>query len=437
MDDGRIGIRRRADVLATAAEEELMTPDRTVGGSGRDEAPVRRSPWLTIIVIYLTGVVAAMSYGKFSAVGPSMADELGLSLSQLGWAISAVVGVGAVAGLPAGYLVRRFGAGRSLIAALALMVAASALSTAAGSFGWLLAARVAEGVGYLVVTVACPALVLHLAEERDRGLALSIWATFVPVGIGVSTLVGGVAGEALGWRGWVLLIAGLTVLMTVAVRTRLPRTSASEAAAGPVPGARALAWPALLTASFCLMVLVTMPVVVLLPTLLIDEHASSAGAAGALTSAISFVGVLGGLSVGVLLRRGVPLAVLALSGLLVVPAAWLAYGADAPLAAAATGAGIVSLENGLLGAFAFAALPLVLERLDHADVGTGMVAQMGSVGALVGPPLFGLVAGASGFGAVVPVVAAGMLASVGGMLLVTRHVARRGRGLATKGCTKG
>ncbi|WP_328710626.1 MFS transporter [Microbispora hainanensis] len=437
MDDGRIGIRRRADVLATAAEEELMTPDRTVGGSGRDEAPVRRSPWLTIIVIYLTGVVAAMSYGKFSAVGPSMADELGLSLSQLGWAISAVVGVGAVAGLPAGYLVRRFGAGRSLIAALALMVAASALSTAAGSFGWLLAARVAEGVGYLVVTVACPALVLHLAEEQDRGLALSIWATFVPVGIGVSTLVGGVAGEALGWRGWVLLIAGLTVLMTVAVRTRLPRTSASEAAAGPVPGARALAWPALLTASFCLMVLVTMPVVVLLPTLLIDEHASSAGAAGALTSAISFVGVLGGLSVGVLLRRGVPLAVLALSGLLVVPAAWLAYGADAPLAAAATGAGIVSLENGLLGAFAFAALPLVLERLDHADVGTGMVAQMGSVGALVGPPLFGLVAGASGFGAVVPVVAAGMLASVGGMLLVTRHVARRGRGLATKGCTKG
>lgn len=414
-----------------------MTPDRTVGGSGRDEAPVRRSPWLTIIVIYLTGVVAAMSYGKFSAVGPSMADELGLSLSQLGWAISAVVGVGAVAGLPAGYLVRRFGAGRSLIAALALMVAASALSTAAGSFGWLLAARVAEGVGYLVVTVACPALVLHLAEEQDRGLALSIWATFVPVGIGVSTLVGGVAGEALGWRGWVLLIAGLTVLMTVAVRTRLPRTSASEAAAGPVPGARALAWPALLTASFCLMVLVTMPVVVLLPTLLIDEHASSAGAAGALTSAISFVGVLGGLSVGVLLRRGVPLAVLALSGLLVVPAAWLAYGADAPLAAAATGAGIVSLENGLLGAFAFAALPLVLERLDHADVGTGMVAQMGSVGALVGPPLFGLVAGASGFGAVVPVVAAGMLASVGGMLLVTRHVARRGRGLATKGCTKG
>ncbi|KAB8184803.1 MFS transporter [Microbispora catharanthi] len=410
-----------------------MTPQPTVGGSERSAAPVRRSPWLTIVVIYLAGVVAAMSYGKFAAVGPSMAGELGLSLSQLGWAISAVVGVGAVAGLPAGYLVRRFGAGRSLVAALALMVAASALSAAAGSFAWLLAARVAEGAGYLVVTIACPALVLHLAEERDRGVALSVWATFVPVGIGVSTLVGGAAGEVLGWRGWVLLIAGLTLLMTVAVRVRLPRTSASGAAAGSVPGARALAWPALLTVCFCLMVLVTMPVVVLLPTLLVDEHASSAGAAGALTSAISFVGVLGGLSVGVLLRRGVPLAALAVSGLLVVPAAWLVYGADGPLAAAATGAGIVSLENGVLGALAFAALPFVLERLDHADVGTGMVAQMGSVGALLGPPLFGLVAGASGFGAVVPVIAAGMLASVGGMLLVSRNVARRARRLSAEG----
>ncbi|GGO21144.1 MFS transporter [Microbispora bryophytorum] len=410
-----------------------MTPQPTVGGSEWSEAHARRSPWPTIIVIYLAGVVAAMSYGKFAAVGPSMADELGLSLSQLGWVISAVVGVGAVAGLPAGYLVRRSGAGRSLVAGLALLVAASALSAAAGSFAWLLAARVAEGVGYLVVTIACPALILHLAEERDRGVALSAWATFVPVGIGVSTLVGGAAGEALGWRGWVLTIAGLTLLMTVAVRVRLPRTSASGAVAGPVPGVRALAWPALLTVCFCLMVLVTMPVVVLLPTLLIDEHASSAGAAGALTSVISFAGVLGGLSVGVLLRRAVPLAVLAVSGLVVVPAAWLVYGAGGPLAAAVTGAGIVSLENGVLGAFAFATLPFALERLDHADVGTGMVAQMGSVGALLGPPLFGLVAGASGFGAVVPVIAAGMLVSVGGLLLVSRNVARRSRGLSADG----
>ncbi|MEV7803295.1 MFS transporter [Microbispora sp. NPDC088329] len=405
-----------------------MTPQPTVGESERGETPIRRSQWLTIIVVYVAGVVAAMSYGKFSSVGPAVADQLGLSLSQLGWVISAVVGVGAVAGLPAGYLVRRFGAGRSLIAALALMVVASALSAAAGSFAWLLAARFAEGAGYLVVSIACPALILHLAEERDRGVALSIWATFVPVGIGVSTLAGGAAGAALGWRGWVLLIAGLTLLTAVAVRVRLPRTPATAAVAGPVPGARALAWPALLTASFCLMVLVTMPVVVLLPTLLIDRHGSSAGVAGALTSAISFVGVLGGVSVGVLLRRGVPLAVLAASGLLVVPGAWLAYGSDGSLAAAAAGAGVVSLENGLLGAFVFAALPLVLERLDHADVGNGMVAQMGSVGALLGPPLFGLVAGASDFAAVVPLIVVGMLAAVGGLLPVTRNVARRARG---------
>ncbi|WP_167521649.1 CynX/NimT family MFS transporter [Microbispora triticiradicis] len=408
-----------------------MTPQPSSCESQRDparsEASTPRSSWVTIIVIYLAGVAAATSLGKFSSVGPQMTAQLGLSLSQLGWVISAVVALGAVAGLPAGYLVRRFGAARSLVVALVLMVAASALSAAAGNLAWLLTSRVAESAGYLLVSITCPALILRLAHERDRGVALSIWATFVPVGIGLSTLAGGAAGAALGWRGWVLLLAGLTLVMTLIVRARLPWTSAPETAAGSVPGARALAWPALLTVAFCLMVLVTIPVIVLLPTLLIEQHGRSAAVAGALTSAISLVGVPGGLAVGLLLRRRVPLGVLAASGLLVVPAAWLTYDSEGSLAAAVTGAGVISLENGLLGALVFAALPQVLERLDHADVGNGLVTQMGSLGSLLGPPLFGLVAGASGYGAAVPVIVAGMVASVGIMLLVTRHVSGRAR----------
>ncbi|WP_405086212.1 CynX/NimT family MFS transporter [Microbispora sp. NBC_01389] len=411
-----------------------MTPQLSSGESQRDparEAPASRSPWVTIIVIYLAGVAAAMSLGKFSPVEPQVTAQFGLSSSQLGWVISAVVALGAVAGLPAGYLVRRVGAARSLVVALVLMVAASALSAAAGNLTWLLTARVAESAGYLLVSITCPALILRLAHERDRGVALSGWATFVPVGIGLSTLAGGAVGTALGWRGWVLLIAGTTLVMTVVVRARLPWASAPETdpetAAGSVPGARALAWPALLTVAFCLMVLVTIPVIVLLPTLLIKEHGLSAAAAGALTSVISLAGVPGGLAVGLLLRRGVPLGALAASGLLVVPAAWLTYAGGGSLAAAVTGAGVISLENGLLGALVFAALPQVLERLDHADAGNGLVTQMGSLGSLLGPPLFGLVAGAFGYGAAVPVIVAGMAASVGILLLVARHVSGRAR----------
>ncbi|MFD2354209.1 MFS transporter [Nonomuraea ferruginea] len=186
--------------------------------------------------MYLGGVVAAMSFGKFSPVGPEVAAELGLSLSQLGWVISAVVGVGAAAGLPAGYLVRRIGAERSLVAGLALTAAASAASVAAPDFGWLLIARVAEGIGYLLIIITCPALVVRLATGRDRGTALSIWATFVPMGLGASTLAGGALASALGWRGWIALVAGLTLAMALVLWARLPRGPGRQAASPAPPG---------------------------------------------------------------------------------------------------------------------------------------------------------------------------------------------------------
>ncbi|MER5647540.1 MFS transporter [Streptosporangium sp. NPDC002524] len=385
----------------------------------------RRSRWATIGVVYLGGVVAAMSLGKFAPVGPAVTEQLSLSLSQLGWIISAVVGVGAVLGLPGGYLMRRFGAQGSLVYGLVLIAVASAASALAGDFAGLLAARLVEGFGYLLVTIAGPVLVLRLADERDRSAALSIWATFVSVGLFASTLVGGAAGDALGWHGWIGLLAGLTLLMAVAVRLRLPRSGAGpRVAAGPVPRLRALRWPGVLAASFCLTALVTIPVIVLLPTLLIDQHGHSAAGAGAGTSVISLLSAAGGLLAGMLLRRGARVGALALLGLLAVPAAWLVYGGG-PLAGVLAGAGTLSLANGFLAALVFAALPLILERLDHADVGSGLVAQAGSLGSLLGPPMFGEVAATFGFAALVPVIAGGLVAAVAALLLAGGRAVRR------------
>lgn len=376
----------------------------------------RRSRWATIALVYLGGVVAAMSLGKFAPVGPVVTDQLELSLSQLGWIISAIVGIGAVFGLPGGYLVRRFGAHGSLVYGLVLVAVASGASVLAGDFVTLLAARIVEGIGYLLVTIAGPVLVLRLADERDRSAALSFWATFVSVGLFASTLVGGAAGDAFGWRGWVGMLAGLTLIMAALLWLRLPRAGAAgPQAGGPVPRLRALRWPGVLAASFCLTALVTIPVIVLLPTLLIEQHEQSAAGAGASTSVISLLSAAGGLLAGMLLRRGGRVGVLALFGLLAVPAAWLVYGGG-PLAGVLGGAGVLSLTNGFLAAIVFAALPLILERLDHADVGSGLVAQGGSLGSLLGPPLFGEVAAGFGFGALAPVIAAGLVLAVGALL---------------------
>ncbi|GII79542.1 hypothetical protein Sru01_45240 [Sphaerisporangium rufum] len=369
-----------------------------------DGTPGDRSPWRTIGVLYLAGVVGAMNLGKYAPVGPAVAADLGLSLARLGWIISAALAVGAVVGLPAGYAVRRIGAERSLVIGLVLTALAGAAALPAGGFGWALAARVVEGAGFLLIIVACPALMIRLAHGRDRGVAMSLWATYVPTGIGLSTLAGGLLGEALGWRGWIGVMAALSLLAAVAARPMLPPPAADGGLTPAArPGAADLRGPVLLSAGFCLMVLIAAPVVALLPTYLIEEHGWAAGPAGAATSIISLFGVPGGLAAGVLLRRGVRPAALVAAGVIMLPAAWPAYGIAGSAAASITGAAVISLASGLLGAVVFAVLPMLLARLDHADVGNGVVAQMGSLGSLLGAPLFGLVANSYGWPALVPV----------------------------------
>ncbi|MEU6714569.1 MFS transporter [Nonomuraea sp. NPDC046802] len=368
--------------------------------------------WRRIALVYCCGVIAALSLGKLATVGPQMTADLGLSLSQLGWAISAVVGVSAAAGLPASLFIRRLGADRAFVAGLLMVSVAAALTAAATGLVTLISIRVFEGVGYLLVTIAGPTLIAHLAGERDRPTALAIWGTFVPVGIGVSTMAGGLLGPQLGWRGWLGVAAVLPLALTVLTWLWL-RPNASRTPSGAFPRPGALAGPALLSTAFCVIALLTLSAMVLLPTFLADGRGQDAAGAGALTSVISLISVPGGLLAAMLLRRGLSPVLLAMSGALMIPAAWLTFVDDGSVAGSAIGAGVVSLENGILAAVVFAGLPLVVRSLDDLDVGNGLVAQLGSLGSLVGPPLFGLVAERLGWSALVWVFCAGVASGVG------------------------
>lgn len=391
-------------------------------GTARQPATGTSSAWMRITLIYCSGVAAALGLGKIATVGPLVTAELGLSLPQLGWAISAVVGVCAVAGLPASLFIRRYGAGRTLFAGLLLVTASGALSAAATGFVMLISFRLLEGVGYLLVIIAGPTLIAHLASERDRPAALAFWGTFVPVGIGLSTLLGGLLGSGLGWRGW--LVAAAVLPLALAVMTwfwLLP--SSPRTASAPLPRTRALGRPALLATAFCVISLLTLSVIVLLPTFLTAARGQDASGAGTLTSVISLISVAGGVITGMLLRRGVPTGLLVLSGVFIIPAAWFAFRDGGSTAEAVLGAGVISLENGILVALVFAALPFVVRSLDHLDVGNGLIAQLGCLGSLLGPPLFGLVAERLGWPSLVWVIAGGVVAGIGllGLVLSLHH----------------
>ncbi|ARX89303.1 hypothetical protein SMD44_08790 [Streptomyces alboflavus] len=82
---------------------------------------------------------------------------------------------------------------------------------------------------------------------------------------------------------------------------------------------------------------------------------------------------------------------------------------------------VVALSNELVVASVFAAIPLAVRATSDMDAANGLVAQLGSIGALAAPPLVGLaVTAADGWWAVGPCLLVGTGAGTVLLCLATR-----------------
>jgi MFS family permease len=104
---------------------------------------------------------------------------------------------------------------------------------------------------------------------------------------------------------------------------------------------------------------------------------------------VSLASVPGSLLAGWLMRRGAGLRALSPCSLLMPLAAVPAFLTDAPLILAVVAAAVILVANGIVVSAMFAAVPRLARRPARIALGNGLVAQLGSLGTLLGPPLFG------------------------------------------------
>lgn len=379
--------------------------------------------WPRIALIYLGGVTAAAGVGKISVVGTLIRSDLGLSLSQVAWAASVLLAVSAVAGLPCGLWIGKFGPRRSLTLGLAVMAVAGAGGAIAGSFMVLLCCRLIEGAGYLLVTVSAPILIIRLCDGKDRVIALSTWGTFMPVGLAISTVAGGLVGSSLGWRAWIGIAALLPAVLATVTWLAVPEPAPYTTVDGP--RLDAFGRPMLLAAGFGLLSMVTVSVMVLFPSFVSERYGTSPATAGTYASSLSAASIAGGPLAGLALRRGaVRLRQMATAELIIIPAAWLVFRQGGSLITALCGGTVIFLANEMLIATVFAYVPVVGRGPRQANAVNGLVAQVGSLGALVGPPLFGAAVDWAGWPLLVALIGAGIAASASLLLGVRLDPAR-------------
>ncbi|HSS82270.1 MAG TPA: MFS transporter, partial [Reyranella sp.] len=339
--------------------------------------------WGRIALLYAIGVLAAGQLGVVPPLVPALQRDLGLSLAGAGMTVSIVTLVGALFGLPAGGWSERVGHARALRIGILVMAAAAALCAMADAANMLLAARGLAGVGYLLVVVACPSLMVSTAEPRHHAFALALWGTFVPAGIALSGLAAAAFADRAGWRiifavDAVLLALALIVSIVGIAAARTPLQAARRLSIGVLRAAAPLS-----VALFCF-ALIFLALAGLLPAWLVDSRGLSAAHAGRIVALTSACGILGSLFAGWLMRRGTSpgrLAALGLIGTAVIAA--LSFSATSvPLAVA--GFALSFALGGLMPAAAFASVPLV--AADRRAVGpvNGLLAQTGSLGSLAG-----------------------------------------------------
>lgn len=146
----------------------------------------------------------------------SIVPDLGLTNTQFGLLTGLVfIFFYSVMGLFMGVLADTVNRTRLIAAGLALWSVLTALSGAAKGFISLALPRMFIGVGESIMTPTAMSLLADRFPSARLGLASGIYYMGVPLGIGVSLLIAGYLGPAIGWRNCFYLLGGVGVCLAL------------------------------------------------------------------------------------------------------------------------------------------------------------------------------------------------------------------------------
>ncbi len=185
--------------------------------SSPPKEPFSTRPTATLGV--LTGLNALNYLDRFllSPLLPLIIVGLGISDGQAGSLQSAFILVYALVCPVAGWLGDRMSRLRIAALGVALWSIATFASGLATTFGWLLLARAAVGIGEATYTVVTPSLLSDHYPPSRRGRALSIFYAAMPFGIFLGYVLGGQIGAHYGWRPAFFVAGGPGLLFALAL----------------------------------------------------------------------------------------------------------------------------------------------------------------------------------------------------------------------------
>jgi sugar phosphate permease len=168
---------------------------------------------VALALLVVAGVVNYIDRATLAVANPLIREELGLSIADMGYLLSAFLWAYAFAQLPTGAMVDRLGPRILLTMGLGLWSLAQLCGGLVRSFGQFFGARVLLGIGEAPQFPTGARVVRDWFNQRDRGLATGVFNCASSLGTAIAAPLLTYLMLSFGWRAMFVImgVAGLIV----------------------------------------------------------------------------------------------------------------------------------------------------------------------------------------------------------------------------------
>ena len=163
------------------------------------------NPWYIAGAVVLASFIEVLDTTIVSVALPHMAGSLSATTDEATWVLTSYLVANAIVLPASGWLSLKFGRKRFLLACTATFIAASFLCGIAPSMGFLVLARVLQGLGGGALQPLAQAILLESFTKEKRGIAMAVFAIAVVVAPVIGPMLGGWLTDHYSWR-WVFNI---------------------------------------------------------------------------------------------------------------------------------------------------------------------------------------------------------------------------------------
>ncbi|HAW0779034.1 MFS transporter [Escherichia coli] len=192
-----------------------MDVDVSTSVAGNKPQRIRRIQTVTLVLLFMAGIVNFLDRSSLSVAGEAIRGELGLSATEFGVLLSAFSLSYGFSQLPSGILLDRFGPRIVLGAGLIFWSLMQALTGMVNSFSHFILMRIGLGIGEAPFMPAGVKSITDWYAQKERGTALGIFNSSTVIGQAIAPPALVLMQLAWGWRAMFVIIGVAGILVGI------------------------------------------------------------------------------------------------------------------------------------------------------------------------------------------------------------------------------